>query len=340
MVNLKNQKGYVLLIVMVLIMVFTVLGLSLLTLNITSAKQFNNKEKIVQARHTAEMGALHYKAHIAKEWGKTENDINAEINKFNGLKKKDREDYLNLYRDKIIFKNKEFCENIKIYFLETAEYKATTTSTMVSCNAPFLKDEEWEFAVTIENKPTSQNDKVVKLSATVKMNTPFYEVKDNLIGTADNSNVKKPKKNKDKKDPSQNPNVYIEDVFVTHFSTSTKGWIVFNKNVYAENSFTLQPHSCVIVKGDFNVDNNLNAKNKSTLFIYGDADIPTDYDYHNNHGGIFVAGNMYIDGVLQDPKPQMGNPNVNLGNCKVPSDFVIKNPSEITDEPVLTVIYN
>jgi type II secretory pathway component PulK len=97
MVNLKNQKGYVLLIVLMLIMVFTVLGLSLLTLNITSAKQFNNKEKIVQARHTAEMGALHYKAHIAKEWDKAENDINAEVNRFNGLKKKDREDYLNSY---------------------------------------------------------------------------------------------------------------------------------------------------------------------------------------------------------------------------------------------------
>lgn len=341
MVNLKNQKGYVLLIVMVLIMVFTVLGLSLLTLNITSAKQFNNKEKIVQARHTAEMGALHYKAHIAKEWGKAEKEINVEINKFNGLKKKDREDNLNLYRNNIMTKNKEFCEDIKIYFLETAEYSAIPSNLSVSCNSPFLEISEWEFAVTIHNKPTSQNDKVVELSAFVKMNAPFYEVKDTWIETAANSGVKKPKKNKDKKDPSKNPNIFIEDVFVTNFSTSTKSYVVFNKNVYATNSFDLATHSCAIVKGDFKVDGSLNTKNKATLFIYGDADLPSNYGYHTNHGGIFVTGKVYIDGVLQNPKPHMGiDPKVNPGNCAVPSDFVIKNPSDLTDEPVLTVIYN
>jgi len=340
MVNMKNQKGYVLLIVLVLIMVFTVLGLSLLTLNITSAKQFNNKEKIVQARHTAEMGALHYKAHIANEWGKTEKDINAEIIKFNGLKNKDRENNLNLYKDKIMLKNKEFCEDIKIYFLETAEYSATPSNLEVSCNSPFSENSEWEFKVIIQNKPTSQNDKVVELSAIVKMNAPFYEVKDNWIGPPVNTGKNK-KKNKDTNGKYKTFSVINEDVLIDDFSSDTKEWIQFNKSVYAKNTFNMQPMSCAIVKGDFRVDGTILSKSKATIFIYGDADLPSSLKYHINHGGIFVAGKVSIDGVLQDPKPYMGiDPKVNPGNCAVPNDFVIKEPSALSDEPVLKVIYN
>ena len=47
--------------VLLLVVVFTILGMGLLSINISSTKQFNKKEEQVQARHLAEMGILHYK---------------------------------------------------------------------------------------------------------------------------------------------------------------------------------------------------------------------------------------------------------------------------------------
>ena len=38
-----------------------------MSMNISAAKQFNNKEEQIQARHQAENGLLHYKAMIDKK---------------------------------------------------------------------------------------------------------------------------------------------------------------------------------------------------------------------------------------------------------------------------------
>lgn len=58
----KNENGYALLFVMLLVMLFTILGLGLLLSNVNASKQFSLKEDQVQARHYAEMGLLHYQA--------------------------------------------------------------------------------------------------------------------------------------------------------------------------------------------------------------------------------------------------------------------------------------
>ena len=50
--------------VLLLVVVFTILGMGLFSMNISSTKQFNKKEEQVQARHLAEMGILHYKAKV------------------------------------------------------------------------------------------------------------------------------------------------------------------------------------------------------------------------------------------------------------------------------------
>lgn len=60
----KNEKGYALLMVLMLIILFTVLGMGLMATNMNSAKQFSMKENQVQARHYAEMGLLHYQVLI------------------------------------------------------------------------------------------------------------------------------------------------------------------------------------------------------------------------------------------------------------------------------------
>ena len=60
----NNENGYALLLVMMLVLLFTTLGMGLLAMNINASKQFNIKEEQVQARHFAEMGVLHYKAKV------------------------------------------------------------------------------------------------------------------------------------------------------------------------------------------------------------------------------------------------------------------------------------
>lgn len=72
---MKNERGGSLVIVLLVVLVFTIFGMGLLTMNISAAKQFNKKEEQVQARHLAEMGVLYYKASIKeaiKEYHKKE----------------------------------------------------------------------------------------------------------------------------------------------------------------------------------------------------------------------------------------------------------------------------
>lgn len=64
--RLQNEKGYALLLVMLIVVLFTIMGMGLLAMNMNAAKQFNTKEEQVQARHQAEMGVLHYKSILEK----------------------------------------------------------------------------------------------------------------------------------------------------------------------------------------------------------------------------------------------------------------------------------
>ncbi|WP_084246405.1 hypothetical protein [Planomicrobium okeanokoites] len=64
MKTFKNENGYALLMVLMLILLFTVLGMGLMAMNMNSATQFNTKEEQVKSRHLAEMGVLHYKTEV------------------------------------------------------------------------------------------------------------------------------------------------------------------------------------------------------------------------------------------------------------------------------------
>lgn len=67
MTVVNNERGGALLMVLMLVVVLTVLGMGLMSMNISASKQFDKKEKQVQARHQAEMGLLHYKSNIKEE---------------------------------------------------------------------------------------------------------------------------------------------------------------------------------------------------------------------------------------------------------------------------------
>ena len=84
-----NERGSALLIVLMLVVIFTVLGLGLLTMNISASKQFSKKEEQVQARHMAEMGLLHYKK-----------EINNEVMSYSFTRKKDETEEAAIIRSK------------------------------------------------------------------------------------------------------------------------------------------------------------------------------------------------------------------------------------------------
>ena len=66
MLKNKGEMGNALLLVLMVIVIFSVVGIGLITMNFSATKQFSKKEEQVQARHQAEMGVLHYKAEIDK----------------------------------------------------------------------------------------------------------------------------------------------------------------------------------------------------------------------------------------------------------------------------------
>ncbi len=66
MVISKNERGGALLLVLMLVVIFSVLGMGVLMLNISASKQLSKKEEQIQARHLAEMGIMHYKAEVEK----------------------------------------------------------------------------------------------------------------------------------------------------------------------------------------------------------------------------------------------------------------------------------
>lgn len=63
----KNEKGSTLVMVLLIVVVITILGAALFTMNMSASKQFTKKEHQVQARHLAEMGIEHYHAKVEEK---------------------------------------------------------------------------------------------------------------------------------------------------------------------------------------------------------------------------------------------------------------------------------
>lgn len=70
----QNEKGGALLIVLIMMVFFVIIGMTLLSRNLTANKQFTSKEEQVQARHLAEMGVQYYKAVLNRKLVKFNND--------------------------------------------------------------------------------------------------------------------------------------------------------------------------------------------------------------------------------------------------------------------------
>ena len=143
--NLKhNERGSALLMVLMIVVIFTVLGLGLLSMNISASKQFSMKEEQVQARHLAEMGILHYKAEIDKAVKNyNAKDFVYVMKTINGVTEIDMDASLRKYYRELC----QAAESTSIIPHTSTNGEYTVTKGMINCNPPANIPNEMVFDV-------------------------------------------------------------------------------------------------------------------------------------------------------------------------------------------------
>lgn len=290
----KNELGGALVMVLLLVLVFTILGMGLLTMNISAAKQFNKKEKQVQARHLAEMGVLHYQAIVKKEVensvANNDFDINNLQNRISGFSNLKGDNY-NVRGINSVYNviNKELSLEI------TSE--GNSGSTMKEINATIIVEVPLENKIgdggnNAPPKPPSGDVQVKNGDFTI-MNGPTEQyggslhVKGNL-----------------KVEPGNGANVII------------------HKDLFVEKKIDIPNHACMVVKGDFTVLSNIETLKAHTyIVVYGDAYINNDPEI-NNKAGFYVHGKVTVGSKVKSSayKDSISIPEtcLNLGDLPQP----------------------
>lgn len=256
---LNNERGGALLMVLLIVLVFSILGMSLLAMNISAAKQFNKKEETVQARHQAEMGVLHYKAeiekHVAAANGENLDNLLADI----GGIKEIKEGNYNVKWSSYEYDDKK--EVLKINIISKGKSKSSLT------------EKEIEAKIVIENPgvkggehvPPQGNDVETKKDNFIIPKGGYYPNKENLHL----------KGNLDAVNGNKDTNMTIIN------------------DLYIEGNIEINNHSCMVVGGDLTVLGSLpkNMSGKVYIVVNGNAYF-NDGPGKINNAGIFVRGDV------------------------------------------------
>ncbi|WP_394119704.1 hypothetical protein [Planococcus donghaensis] len=309
MSRIQNQKGYALLLVMLMVVLFTLMGMGLLAMNMNAAKQFNTKEEQIQARNQAEMGVLHYKASAEKLIEERNKKIVALDKK--AINIKSQEELINL----------DFCESLMkplardsdiddgsyiVSFIQFEGEDCLTGSNMME-----IKINSTGTMGKINSQSKSGSEK--KIEAEIKMQK--------FTGATDgNSN------------PDSNPDSNLEDFVVINEDTLIPNGaytppgkslyfkkdlnvapgnsgggtdVVIAKDLKVDLKMNLKNHGCFIVRNDLIVEGELYIGSKMSLFIYGDAYLPRSIILQNKNAKLYVNGDVYIGGSKTpvSPKP-------------------------------------
>jgi hypothetical protein len=318
----KNEKGGALLLVLMVIIVFSLLGMGLLTMNVSSAKQINKKEISIQVRHLAEMGILHYKVQVLDIILKHNNVVD-NIRKTGGLQ----------MIQKINEENAKFCEEL------TSPQKVFNVINSYNPNKYNVKTRKVSYCnsneviiyITAEGKDINNNKKTIDADFRVFLPTnigggtgtgtgtgtppvaPINDVK--IVNGTYPISTGTYKQNES--------SLYIKGtnsrLEIKNGNGSEKGSrVTIKKDLYVEGHMEIGTQSCVAIQGNFHAKS-LNLKNKTFLFIYGDANFPNVFNIHNQHAQIYVTGDVYINGVKQQPKPFNNVPLTEVSNgCSLP----------------------
>ena len=308
MKRVNEEGGYALLMVMMLMMLFTVIGLGLLATNINASKQSSTKEGHVQARHYAEMGVLHYQAAIKKELKDNQNEIHNKdgfCSTIEGLPTTFEESNYQISSSNCTYENEEI-----------------TISFNSEGYAGINKVEEIEATISIEKqtgppiKPTAPEDANINWPTCPENNSHGQECNDIVpkFTVVENISMKR-------------GDLKFEDHLIVNSLTVEGGneaLLTVKKDLYIQNSLKALNHACIVVQGNLTILNSIEAGNKIYIFVYGDANFPLSIKMAKPNADIFVLGDVYIENVKEEnPVAYKPFPNGDSYNgCSLPP----KNP--------------
>lgn len=307
----NNENGYALLMVILLVLLFTTLGMGLLAMNINASKQFNNKEEQVQARHLAEMGLLHYKAEVKDKIK------DYKFTLMSGEKENEAIERSRIYLCQEITK-------LKLPILLGENGKYTTSDRIINGCSP---GSTGEIKISLRSTGESINgtDKIV--DASIEITPPQINV-----GNKNPSNPEVPKDDEAKGEDKglytvkngplkiDNEDLEFDNLVIKRSLTETdsnkkderqtlqfgpgskkgdKKYLKIKENLIVEGTIYSHNHACIYVKGDMTVKGNMYLNNKSIVLVYGNAYFKGEVKTHTN-AKIFVAGNAY-KGINQLP---------------------------------------
>ena len=267
----QNEKGYALLLVMLMVVLFTLMGMGLLEMNMNAAKQFNTKEEQVQARNQAEMGVLHYKAQL-------ENIV------------KNKKPQVNLACVDLKKSVSGFSEDAKSGYVIKYEDIQCDLSAGV-------------FTISVESTGNSHNrEKAIKAKFNVNK-LGSTNIEDGKIPESTDYNDGVELIDHDWKIPNGTYSPSESSLHVTGDLTFQPGKYkgdgndaLINRNLFVDKNIVTQTHTCLVVRGDLIVKGNITSVNKIYMFVYGDAYFNT-YTYTSIHNEIFVSGRVFENGI-------------------------------------------
>ncbi|AIY05109.1 hypothetical protein Plano_1144 [Planococcus sp. PAMC 21323] len=298
MEKIRNEKGYALLLVMLLVVLFTIMGMGLLAMNMNAAKQFDLKEEQVQARHQAEMGVLHYQS---------------ELNKY-------------VFNNRMTITDAvAFCNTVPVPKVEsgTSTKKYTTILLKNECE---IKNGEIVLKLESTGEVGERGNEVIEadLYLTNSTGVPTLPI------PTGNEPVRRSDPGCIEKENGNNCLTTVEEFSDIPILTLQKGEYIFGnhlilnnlkigggndstlivrKDLYIRKSIHSQNHTCLIVQGSLSLlnetylENETYFGNKTYIFVYGDVNLFDVTAFQTRNSGIYINGDVYIKGKKIDPKP-------------------------------------
>ncbi len=312
----KYEDGHVLLIVLLLIMVFSILSVSLISVNTSASKQFDKKEEQVKARHIAEMGVIHYKAELNKR-------IETHVANIKSMSK----------REDIDKENEKLCDYLKgsVSAVNTEKSKYHITNNNTGCS-----QKEDNIYINITSKGETEKgtvssigydlviDRTLKLSEGGSGTNPGDSSAQPTLPTPPTSfNTKWPcqKGNgngnikcdthpitqyTDVSGSSGIDTVYAGNVNLSFEDSLVIGKLIgrggkeFNmtvqKDLFIKGDLTLQNHACIMVRGNFSLKGNFSSNAQTKIYVYGNASLVNFNGKKNVE--LFVSGTTYINNMI------------------------------------------
>lgn len=313
--------------VLMLVLLFTVLGMGLFAMNLNASKQFNMKEQQVQARHQAEMGLLHYHA-----------DLVNKVKNYSFTKNSGESNDNSIKRSRY-----ELCEKIRSVSAASGSDSAikyvVNTLSVSGCNSTTSNE---KIIVSVNSKGSANKiEKTVK--GTISLQPPVV---------ADTTGIPvKPVKPPGVPITDQNkmPDIgnYYQHVEVTgpfttrkeqhHFESfvintknesdlaltvgpGSKDTIKVEKDFYIGGKIYSKNHVCIYVKGNLTVLGSIELQNKSAIVVYGDAYFKGGVLPLHTNASIYVVGNTY-EGIGKNLTSSYKNYDLPSSGCSLPQGW-------------------